>query len=153
MIHCLSLLSSLQRRYARVIVLCAGLFITPFAFAAVSIQQASNDTSNVYYQVGYTSRPTFFRLYLDTDQNAGSGFKLGGIGANYLVENDRLYRYSGFNNSWKWRYIKTISTTNSEGLANWTIARADIGSPTAINLIAQTSPPLENSTKVTQNLS
>ncbi|MFD1954132.1 DUF1565 domain-containing protein [Paenibacillus thailandensis] len=45
------------------------------------------------------------QFYLNTDNNAKSGFQLSlwkQTGADYLVENGRLYRYEGSGSDWKW---------------------------------------------------
>ncbi|MES2353720.1 MAG: endo alpha-1,4 polygalactosaminidase [Pseudomonadota bacterium] len=144
--------SSLHRHFS-LAALCVGLSAAPLALAAVSVQQVSNTSASVSYQVTYTGAPTYFRMYVDTDKSGSTGFKVGGIGANYLIENDSLYRYSGRNGSWNWRYLKSVTYSNSNQIAKWTVARADLGSPTAVNLIAQIEAPMENSAKVSQSLS
>src|SRR5690242_18643863 len=117
----------------QVLAICAlfgGLFATSFsAWAAparaISSYQATNDSSNVTYQLNYTSTYSFYRVYIDTDQNAGTGFQTTGIGANYLVENNNLYSSCG--TGWCWTSLGTVTYTNSAGVARWTIARSAIG--------------------------
>jgi len=131
----------------------AMLFIAAFpAFAAISNPQATNDATNVYYQFSYTSTPTFFRVYIDTDQNATTGFITSGIGGDYLLENGNLYSYSGVGGGWGWTWMKPVAYTNADSTAQWTVARADIGEtgdPNAADLIFQSEAPLETSAKYT----
>jgi hypothetical protein len=151
MTHFFSLAVSLLRYCSALVAIYIGLCVAPLALAAVSVQQVSNLTQ-VSYQITYTGSPTFFRIFLDTDQNAGTGYKIGGIGANYLVENNSLYRYSGWNGSWRWRYLKPVAYDANSGTAKWTITLKDIGAPTAIDLIAQVEAPTESSAKFSQSL-
>jgi len=95
----------------------------------------SNDVSHLYYSLTYTGTPTFFRVFLDTDQNASTGYPIGGIGADYLIENSILYSYSGTAGGWGWRYVKSIPYSNASNVADWVVASADLGNPLVIYLI------------------
>lgn len=122
------------------------------AVAAISAPQATNDATNVYYQLTYTGTYNFFRVYIDTDQSINTGFQANGIGASYLVENNRLYRYTGTGSDWQWTRIKTITHTKGGGLAKWTVARADIGesaTPNQADLVFQVEAPIASTTKLT----
>jgi hypothetical protein len=145
--------ASSWRRYSRIAGLCAGICLAPAALATVTVQQASNTSASVSYRVAYTGTPTYFRIYLDTDQRGGTGFNVGSIGAEYLVENGRLYKYSGSNGSWSWTYLQSVTYSNSGGIANVTISLANINNPQGINLVAQTEAPMDTSATVNQSLS
>src|SRR5687767_1944514 len=91
--------------------LLGGLFATSFsAWAAparaIVSYQATNDGTNVYYTLNYNSTYSFYRVYIDTDQNASTGYATTGIGANYLVENNNLYSSCG--TGWCWTSIGTV---------------------------------------------
>lgn len=110
------------------------------ASAALVNYTATNDSTNVYYTLGYTGTYNYYHVYIDTDQNITTGYQTVGVGANYLVENGGLYRYTGTGTNWSWALVKAITYSNSNGLAKWTIARADIGetaNPNTANLIFQ----------------
>ncbi len=49
-------------------------------------------------------------ILIDSDNNAQTGYSSGWsqIGADYLIEGDRLYSHAGENNHWSWREIGTI---------------------------------------------
>lgn len=53
-------------------------------------------------------RPLYtFRVFIDSDLDPATGYQIGGIGADYLIENDRIYRFTGAGGStdWlNWRY-------------------------------------------------
>jgi hypothetical protein len=88
---------------------------------------ASNDDTTVTYALAYQGAHNFFRVYVDADQRAATGFATRGVGAEFLVENGNLYRYAGDGASWSWTRLSPPSYANSGGKAIWTIARAALG--------------------------
>ncbi len=113
----------------------------------ISQPQATNDALHAYYQVAFTGSPGFRRAYIDADRDAATGFALQGIGADFLLENDKLYRHVG--PGWNWQELTVVPHTYTAGLARWTVARADIGegvSPNDADLVFQVEAPLETST-------
>ena len=111
----------------------------PFASLAITSFQSSGNNRNVYYSLGYSGTPVRIQVFLDTDKTAGTGYPVGGIGANYLVEiaggYGNLYAYSGSGGSWSWRLVKAVAYTNANGVANIAVARKDLGSPAVIDVI------------------
>ncbi len=87
--------------------------------------QATDDSTNVYYRFSYTGTSTWLRAYVDTDQNPATGFAVGGIGADYLVENGWLYRSAG--SGWNWSFLQTVQHASDGAVARWTVPRAIIG--------------------------
>jgi hypothetical protein len=139
---------SAVRRPLNVALICAGLISSPFVLSAVSApaaaatatavsSTATSNGTNAYFNIRYSGTPNWVRLFIDTDRVATSGFPVNGIGADYMVENGRLYRYTGNNGAWNWTFVKTVTYTSGNGSATITVARADMGSPTAINAVAQ----------------
>ena len=87
---------------------------------------AENDASNVYYQANFTTAYAYKHVYIDTDTNASTGYAYGGIGADYMIENNQLYRHSGA--GWSWTLIASIPTTGgTTGIKSWTVPRATLG--------------------------
>lgn len=129
------------RRNIHTLLLLAGLVSSPFALAQ-SASTATSDGTTVTVKMGYTTSPTWVRVYLDTDRNATTGYRGYNIGSSYLIENGRLYRYSGTNGAWGWTFVKTVSSVASNGVATVQVARADIGSPTAANVVTQSEAPV-----------
>lgn len=123
---------------------------------AITSNQATNDGTNVYYQLNYTSSYTYYRVYIDTDQSSATGYNANGIGANYMVENGNLYSHPANNSTWSWTSLGTVTYTNTSGVASWTIARSTIGetaNPNSANLIFQVESPLTTSTIYTHTYS
>jgi len=80
-----------------------------------------------------------FQIFLDTDQNPGTGFVIGGIGAEYLIENDVLNLYTGKGSDWTWKEMEEADTAyeNTAGMVSWQINLSDIGKPKFLDLAAQ----------------
>src|SRR5687768_11771364 len=123
---------------------------------AISSYQATNNSTNVTYQLNYTGTYSFFRVYIDTDQNAATGYNANGIGANYMVENGSLYSHPANNSTWSWTALGAVTFTNAGGVASWTIARSAIGetaNPNSANLVFQVEAPLTTSAIYTHTYS
>ena len=82
-----------------------------------------NSQSNIYFLVNWSyntqaSPGGLLHVYLDTDGNAGTGYSVDGVGADYLVEvstdgNGILYSYGG--SGWSWSsvgYVNTVVVNN-----------------------------------------
>ena len=135
---------------ATVIGLLSSLVTGVPGHATISGGSAGNDAVNVHYRYQYTGTPAFLRVYIDTDRNPATGFATTGTGANYLLENDSLYRHLG--GGWSWALVKTVSHSGGAGTAAWTVARADLGetaTPNDADLVFQTEAPLDTSAKYT----
>ncbi|MBP6882460.1 MAG: VCBS repeat-containing protein [Candidatus Levybacteria bacterium] len=104
----------------------------PRVYAADSLTvtnpSTSNTAVNATYNFTYSGSPTFWRIYIDADLNAGTGFAANaGVGADYLVENGTVYKHAG--GDWSWTEIGSAIFSTSNPVVGWTIAR---------NLIAET---------------
>ena len=99
----------------------------PVAAALITSTVAANDDVTVSYRMSAEGSHQFFRVFVDTDQSPDTGFARAGIGADYLVENGRLYRYSGSGRDWAWGFVTIVDYTTANLTASWTIARADLG--------------------------
>ena len=87
------------------------------------------------FNLTYTGTPSFLRVFIDADQKTTTGYPVGAVGADYLIENGFLYRYAGAGGSWAWTLVKSLPLTKSGGVASWNAAPADLGSPSAINAL------------------
>lgn len=110
------------------------------AIAAITAPQATNDAANVYYQFTYSGSADYYQVLIDTNQSTANGLQIGGIGADFLVENGNLYRYTGTGATWTWTLLKPVTHTKKNNIAKWTVARADLGesaTPNQADLIFQ----------------
>ncbi len=82
----------------------------------------TNDTSNLYisYSVaGTISSSYFYHVYISTDTNNNSGYVYNdsaSIGAEYMIENSGLYKYTGTGGSdWSWSSAAGIQKADNGG--------------------------------------
>lgn len=139
-------------RPSHAFVLSAGYCLASMAMAQVSSPEITSDASTVYYKVPYSGTPGFIRVFVDNDRNISTGFNAFGVGSGYLVENGNLYRYSGSNGSWAWTFIKRVPYATVNGVASFSVARADLSSPSSIDSVAQVASPTYTSTKISTTL-
>jgi hypothetical protein len=65
---------------------------------------------------------------VDTDRSPATGFGIGGLGANYLVENSTLFRHAGGGAAaWNWTVVGPVTFNNSSGVLTWKVPRASMG--------------------------
>ena len=93
--------------------------------------RASNGVDSLTYRMQHTGEWTWRRVYVDRDRMTGTGWRAYGIGADYLLENGRLYRYTGDGASWSWSYQRrvTLTTGDADGMrfARWDLDQDDLG--------------------------
>lgn len=123
------------------------------AMAQVSSAEVTSDTNNVYYRLQYAGSPSFIRIFIDQDNKLSTGYRVNGIGSGYLIENGRLYRYSGNRSNWNWIYVKNVPYSAVNGVATISVARSDISPSANIDSIAQTQSPDGTLAKISTTLS
>src|SRR6185312_12042989 len=97
---------------------------------AVTNGSAANDATTVQYSFSFTGAPKYFRVYVDTDASASTGFAAGGgVGAEYLIEGSGVYRSAGA--GWNWTSVGNATFSSSGGTATWSVARALLGETAA----------------------
>ncbi|MCX7608796.1 MAG: hypothetical protein N2049_06225 [Anaerolineales bacterium] len=75
----------------------------------------------VYVCYDDTIEYSAFHIYLDTEKT-GKGFKVSGLQAEFMVENDSLFRYAGYGGDWRWEFIAPVASfETSEGQAAWNL--------------------------------
>src|SRR6185312_3559322 len=81
---------------------------------AVTNGSAANDATTVQYSFSFTGAPKYFRVYVDTDASASTGFAAGGgVGAEYLIEGSGVYRSAGA--GWNWTSVGNATFSSSGG--------------------------------------
>lgn len=111
----------------------------PTTASSTTLAVSSNSTT-LTFKVDYQgSTPAFARVYVDSDRKVTTGYPIGTIGADYLIENNNLYRYSGTGGSWAWTLVTTVPLTEASGVATWSVARASLGSPASLDAIGNYS--------------
>jgi glucose/arabinose dehydrogenase len=91
---------------------------------------AENDGTNVYYQASFAANNAFKHVFIDADLDPTTGFAFAGIGADFLIENDFIFRHA--DPGWSWtRLASTPATGGATGVKSWTVPRALIGETAA----------------------
>lgn len=71
-------------------------------------------------------------IYLDTDNNALTGFNVWawpGSGADYLVEKENVFRYTGTGTDWSWEFIGSAEYYNDGNILEIAVDQSLIGNP------------------------
>jgi hypothetical protein len=92
----------------------------------------SNDNANLY--VAYQNEGPIelnwaYSLYLDTDAQLGSGFRMFGIGAEYLVQGQSLYQYTGNGTTWQWTLAGNVPTAVNIDVMEQSISLVSLSQP------------------------
>ena len=104
---------------------------------AVGRWRASNGVSDLTYRFQYSGTWSYRRVYVDRDRVIGTGFVTRGIGAELLIENNRLYAYAGDGKSWKWNQVLpnpitfTTGAIDGQTYARWTLPQSALGAGAA----------------------
>ena len=102
---------------------------------------ATNGATTLTYRFQYTQDWTWRRVFIDRDRMPGTGWRSYGIGADFLIEQGNLYRYTGTGTSWAWTWVKKITMTTGPAGAmsfvQWDLLQADLGDTRDTNLVFQ----------------
>lgn len=87
--------------------------------------QISNDAETIQLSFDYASgQYNAFQVYMDTDQDATTGFVVNGIGAEILFENNTWNIYAGSGTDWKWQPTEILIHFEDTGNhVRWNISR------------------------------
>lgn len=88
---------------------------------------ADNDVSTVSYHATFASVDSLTHVFIDGDSDSSTGFPTGGIGADFMIENDSFYQYSGNNGSWGWTRLGDAQQVTSGNNRSWTLSRTSVG--------------------------
>lgn len=93
--------------------------------------KASSDATHFHYSFTYVGSPQQLHIYIDTDNSPSTGYDLGTVGIDYMIENGSVYQYTG-KGGLDWTFTK-LGSSNMTGVApnvSWSIPRSIVGSPT-----------------------
>jgi len=82
-----------------------------------------------------TNVPWGWQILIDTDQNAGTGYKQGSIGADYIIEGKHLQRYTGDGSNWSWSSLGNIALAYQGSEVELGLDRALIGDPSTVRIV------------------
>ncbi len=75
---------------------------------------------------GHTTDYNAFHVFVDSDNSAATGYKVSGLGAEFMLENASLFSYSGDGSSWSWSQVSPadVGFNPAEPTVSWTVERA-----------------------------
>ncbi len=76
-----------------------------------------------------------WQAYLDTDNNAATGYKVGNLGADYILEGKQLQHYTGDGSSWSWAATASATLKYNANTAEIGFARTAIGNPDKFRIV------------------
>lgn len=81
-----------------------------------------------------------FHIYLDVD-NQQVGFAVNGLSAEWLVENDGLFRYQGNGKTWQWEFLAPVSSFDATaGEVSWSLPLSLLGASSGQMVLEVTDP-------------
>jgi hypothetical protein len=86
---------------------------------------ATNDSTKIYYSLTVAGTYTYRHVFIDTDQNAATGYVYAGIGAEYMIENGTLYHHAG--GGWNWTSVGSANKSCTGNTCTWNILRSTVG--------------------------
>ena len=72
---------------------------------------------------------------MDTDNDINTGFKIGDIGADYLLEATQVGSYSGDGASWGWNILEPVEIYYKNDLAELSFSLSTIGNPESMRVV------------------
>ncbi len=96
----------------------------------ISNLEISNTADNVLLSFDYVSgNYNAVQLLVDVDQNPNTGYRINGIGAEALFENDTWNIYAGTGTEWNWEPTEAlIPFENTRDHINWNLPRSLLNS-------------------------
>ncbi|WP_299871019.1 Ig-like domain-containing protein [uncultured Cocleimonas sp.] len=85
------------------------------------------DSSGSYLAWGW-------QIFIDSDKNASTGFQLGAIGADYVLEGNHIQRYTGSGSNWSWSHIDSVESKYQANIAELALPLSQIGNPDSIRV-------------------
>jgi hypothetical protein len=94
--------------------------------------------AGVYSQTSLTYSADFYlgfgfeHVFIDSDNQLSTGWKTGStppLGADYMIENNFLYKYAGTGTDFTWTYIDTMPPAFNGYNITWTVPASDITNP------------------------
>ena len=76
-----------------------------------------------------------WQVFIDTDKQANTGFRVGALGADYVLEGNQLQKYTGSGSNWSWSSVTAATTRYSENIAELSLARSQFGNPDSFRVV------------------
>jgi chitinase len=107
--------------------------------ASITSPAGSYTSATITYAANYLLPFAFRRVFIDSDNSAGTGYATTGtpagaptIGADFLIENNTLYSFAGSSSTnYAWNAVATATPTVVGSTVTWIINTSSLGSGAA----------------------
>jgi len=76
-----------------------------------------------------------WQVFIDSDKQSSTGFQVGALGADYVLEGNQLQKYTGTGSNWSWDTISAAETRFSGSIAELSLPRSQFGNPDSIRVV------------------
>ncbi|MEU4515321.1 spherulation-specific family 4 protein [Nonomuraea wenchangensis] len=87
----------------------------------ISGATASASGGEASYQARFTLPYAQRHVFIDTDEDQGTGWPVHTVGADYMIENDTLYQKTGAPGDWSWSAVTGVSPLVADGVHQWSV--------------------------------
>jgi len=95
----------------------------------------ANDFYLAYHNDNPVTLSWGFSAFIDTDGNTATGFSMNfPIGADYLLQGDRLYQHNGGGTDWNWSLVGMVASSDKGDSVELVFPRSLLGNPTVLHL-------------------
>lgn len=91
--------------------------------------------------------PWTWQTFIDSDKNRITGYSVGGIGADFIIEGTHILQYTGKGNNWSWKSVDQALVHYDKNHAELSLSRSTLGNPASIRLLFRGH---NNATKINQ---
>jgi Fibronectin type III domain len=108
--------------------------------------------TTAHFEAQFNLAYNFHSVFIDTDGSATTGYEVGGIGAEYMIQDGTLYYDSTDTNAWSsWTPVSLTTgplTSDTGGLYKWDVPSSTFGTSTVLQVVFDGSG---NSTEYTSS--
>lgn len=104
------------------------------------------------FQAQYNLSFNFQNVFIDTDNNAATGYAISGLGAEFLLQGGSYFAHVPGTNGWNWSTIALPGSplvSNANGLYVWEVPSSTLGSTTTLRVIFNGSGSSPDATTAT----
>jgi len=90
------------------------------------------------FQAQYNLAFNFQNVFVDADGNAATGYPVGGIGADFLIQNGGFLQHATGAATWDWTPVTLPSgplVSNVGGLVTWEVPSSVFGAATSLSVV------------------
>ncbi|MBN9140621.1 MAG: fibronectin type III domain-containing protein [Micrococcales bacterium] len=90
------------------------------------------------FQAQYNLTFNFQNVFIDADGNAATGYPVGGIGADFLIQNGGFFQHATGAATWDWSPVTLGSgplVSNVGGLVTWEVPSSTFGAATSLSVV------------------